>query len=87
MRCSHHGKFDEVNKGQPGPAFINRAGRQLTTKDGTDLKIDQLGRGQLLISEPGSCRVSVTPVVGQCHRHHAGVNDDHGRFAPPLPQL
>ena len=77
MRCPAKRKITEIRQCFARTAFVDLSDAEQATQGGGDLKIDQLGRGQFLTSQPGSCRVSPDPIIDEDREEHTGVSDYH----------
>lgn len=54
---------------------------EMPAQNGSDLEVDEVGRGQVLTAKALTSQVAVAAVVGQRHYEHAGINDEHVRTA------
>ncbi len=75
------GKRLQVRHRKGGSSSADPASQHLTPQHGRHLQIDQLGGGQVLVSQSGAGHNPVRPVVGQRDDEHAGLNDQHARGA------
>ena len=87
MRRAPDRELEEIVEGQSSPSRVEPSHRKLTAQHRGDLEIDQLGRSDVLTTQAPPRGVTVRTVVAQGGRENARVNDEHGLFGRPWPQL
>jgi hypothetical protein len=79
------GKVGEVGQREASAPLGHVVVADEAAQGRADLEVDLVGGRQRLSREPAPAEVAVRTIVGQCCDEDSGVNDHHGRLAPPPP--